>query len=93
MMTAHINKEAIALRFDVAENLSHQSWEELLDQLRSEHIPSLYQHRKRSHASIEPGSGKTLVVIYLTPKMVSVEQAEGILRHRNIDVHVEAENR
>lgn len=92
MMTAHVNEEAIVLRFESVDNLSHQGWEILLDQLRSEHIPSLYRNGKRSHASFEARTGKTLVVIYFTPKMVTVPQAKDILMQMGIDVQEKMQN-
>ena len=88
MMTAHVNADAIVLRFDFAGNLSPQQWEILLDQLRSEHIPNLYQTGKRLHMTVEPGGGITRAVIYLTNQTVTKDQAVDILHHWNIDVHV-----
>jgi hypothetical protein len=85
-MTAQVNSEAIVLRFNATENFSHQQWEILLDQLKSEYIPSLYATGRRSHASIEPGTGKTCVVIYFTSRTVNVDQAKEILHHWGFDV-------
>jgi hypothetical protein len=91
MMTAHVNNQGIVLRFDAADNLPNQQWEILLDQLKSEHIPSLYANGRRSHVSIEPGTGKTRMVIYFTTSTVTVDQAKDILHHWGIDVHNAAE--
>ena len=60
MMTAHVNADAIVLRFDFAGNLLPQQWEILLDQLRSEHIPNLYQSGKRLHVTAEPGGSQRM---------------------------------
>ena len=86
-MTAHVNSQGIVLRFDAADNLPSQQWEIMLDQLKSEHTPSLYANGRRSHVSIESGTGKTQVVIYFTSKTVAVDQAKDILHNWGIDVH------
>jgi hypothetical protein len=93
MMTAHVNKEEVVLRFEAASNLPRQQWEMLLDQLRSEHIPGLYQTGRRSHADIEPGTGMTRVTIYLTPKTATVNQAKDVLLHWGIEVPEDGESR
>lgn len=87
MRTAHVNEQAITLRYDFSENLNHQEWEVLLDQLRSRHLPGLYQAGKRAHAALEAGTGKTCVTIYLTPQTVSMDDAVAILHQFNFEVH------
>jgi len=57
MMTGACEFRGIVLRFGVHENLSSQAWEILLDQLRSEHIPGLYQNGKK----IDCNPGRALV--------------------------------
>jgi hypothetical protein len=83
MITAHVNKMAVVLRFAPADNLSHGKWEALLDELKSHYIPSFYQYGKRSHADFGE-SGKTRVVIYFTPKTVTLDEAIVILKKWNI---------
>ena len=92
MISARVNKQSIVLRFDGEENLPSQEWEMILDQLKSEHIPRLYQRGKSLHVSIEPDTAKTRVVIYLTDKTATKKQAIDVLRHWNIDVRDEAKN-
>jgi hypothetical protein len=92
MMTAHVNLEGIVLRFGVHENLSSQAWEILLDQLRSEHIPGLYQNGKRSIATPGSSPGIARVTIYFTPNMVTTDQAKDILHHWGFEVHEDAES-
>jgi hypothetical protein len=87
MKTAHVNEQAAVLRFDAIENLTPQAWEILLDELRSQHIPSYYQKGKRAHASIESVTGKTIVTVYLTPQTVTMDDAIAILHHRGFEVH------
>ena len=85
-MTAHVTKDQVVLTFEMAENLPPERWEMLLDELKSEHIPGLYQNGKRSHASFERGTGKTRVVIYLTSWTVAADMARATLQKWNIDL-------
>ena len=91
MITAHVNEMGIVLRFDSAsENLSHDEWESLLDELKSHYIPSSYGRGKRSYADFseirEGNAGRLRVVIYFTPKTGTLNEAVGILEKRNITV-------
>lgn len=87
MRTAHVNEAGIVLRYEFSENLTPQDWETMLDQLKSQHLPSLYQHGKRMHVAPDP-SGKCIVgTIYLTPQMVKIDSACDILHHWGFDVH------
>lgn len=86
MITAHVNEIGIILRFDSpADNLSGEAWEELLDELKSHYIPSFYQRGKRMHVDASP-EGKLRAVIYFTPQTVTMNEAIGILKRRNIKV-------
>jgi hypothetical protein len=86
MITAYLSEQGIDLRFDTfTENLSKQQWESLLDELKSHHIPGLYQQGARSHASLWP-SGQTHVMIYITPKTVTRDAALSILKKWNFTV-------
>lgn len=85
MMTAHVNKEAIALRFSMADNLRTQQWEMLLDQLKSVSLPSLYPAGRRM--VVVPEGAQTKAVIYLTSDTVTLDQAIDILHNWNIEVH------
>jgi hypothetical protein len=85
MITAHVNQMGIVLRFAPSDNLSHEKWEALLDELKSHYIPSFYQYGKRSHVD-STDSGKTRVVIYFTPRTVTVDKAIAILKKWNIQV-------
>jgi len=87
MVTAHVNEQGIILRFDTpSENLSLDGWEQLLDELKSHYIPSFYQYKKRMHVDFGGDSGKMRVVIYFTPKTVTIDEAVAILKKRNINV-------
>ena len=87
MITAHVNEQGIILRFDsLSENLSPDGWEQLLDELKSHYIPSFYQYEKRMHVDFGGDSGKMRVVIYFTPKTVTMDEAVAILKRRNINV-------
>lgn len=97
MITAHVNQSGIVLRFDsLSENLSHDEWESLLDELKSHYIPSFYARGKRAYADFsgvrEGSSGKLRVVIYFTPKTVTIDNAVEILRRRNFRVFDVREN-
>ena len=92
MMTAHVNEAGIVLRFNAPENLPSQSWVMLLDQLKSEHIPGLYQDGRRSIATPGIGPDMTKVTIYFTPKMVTIDQAKEILHHWGFEVHEDTES-
>lgn len=83
MMTAYVGKDQVVIWFPSAQNLSDEDWESILDELKSHPIPGLYQAGKRSHASLEPGR-ITRVVIYLTGKTVTSEEAKAALRKRNV---------
>lgn len=86
MISAHVNEMGIVMRFDSpADNLSSQAWDALLDELKSHHIPSFYQHGKRLHVDVSP-EGKLRVVIYFTPQTVTMDEAIAILKVRKIAV-------
>jgi hypothetical protein len=85
MMTAHVNREGIVLRFSVEDNLPTQQWEILLDQLNSVYLPSFYPTGKR--LVVMPEGAITKAVIYLTSDTVTLDQAIDILHHWNIEVH------
>jgi hypothetical protein len=85
MITAHVNQMGIVLRFTPSDNLSHEKWEALLDELKSHYIPSFYQYGKRSHVDFTE-AGETRVVIYFTPKTVTIDKAISILKKWNIQV-------
>ncbi|HKC01384.1 MAG TPA: hypothetical protein VKD23_21550 [Terriglobales bacterium] len=85
-MTAHVNEMGIVLRFYPANNLTHDEWERLLDELRSHYIPSFYQYGKRLHVDISPPEGQMRAVIYFTPQTVAMEEAIAILQRWNIQV-------
>lgn len=85
-MTAHINEMGIVFRFESPiENLSHDQWEALLDELKSHHIPSFYGTGKRSAVDVS-AEGQTRVVVYFTPQTVTIDQAIAILEKRKISV-------
>jgi hypothetical protein len=86
MITAHVNEMAIVLRYPQSDNLTHEQWETLLDELKSQHIPSLYPMGRRSYADVQTGSGQTRVVIYFTDKTVTMDDAIAILRKWKFDV-------
>jgi len=101
MITAHVNKMGIVMRFDSpADDLSSEAWESLLDDLKSHRIASFYQYGKRMHTDVsadgklrfvparKPRSTRRLrpILIYLTPKTATVDEAIAILRKRNIAV-------
>jgi hypothetical protein len=86
MITAKVNDMGIVLTFDSpADNLSRDGWEALLDELKSQYIPSFYRYGKRMHVDVSP-EGKHRAVIYLTHKTVTVDDAIGILKKRNMNV-------
>lgn len=86
MVTAHVNERGIVLRFDsLADNLSRDAWQKLLDELKSHYIPSFYQYGKRVHVDVS-AEGKTRAVIYFTPNTVTPDEAIAILRRWNIKV-------
>jgi hypothetical protein len=86
MITAHVNEMGIVLRFgSMADNLSHEAWDSLLDELKSHPIPSFYQHGKRLHIDWA-GEGMLRAVIYFTPQTVTLDEAIPILKKRNIEV-------
>jgi hypothetical protein len=89
-MIAHVNEEAIVLRFDSIENLPSKEWDALLDELKSHHIPGLYPYGKRS--SVDVSGPKPRVVIYLTSETVTMDQAIAILKKRHIEVFDAREN-
>jgi len=84
-MTAHVNEMGIVLRFNPTNNLTHDEWEMLLDELRSHYIPSFYQRDKRLHVDVS-AEGKMRAVIYFTPQTVSMDEAISILKKWNIEV-------
>jgi hypothetical protein len=90
VIVAHVNKMGIVLQYTLSENLSHEDWESLLDDLKSHYIPSFYQFGKRSYADFsgagEEFTGKVRVVIYFTPKTVAIDEAIGVLRKRGVEV-------
>jgi hypothetical protein len=90
MITAHVNKEGTVLRFPLSENLARGEWEKLLDELKSHYIPSFYQYGKRSYVDLggtkEGEAGQVRVVIYFTPKTVTMDEAIAILEKWNIKV-------
>jgi hypothetical protein len=89
MITAHVNEMGIVLRYAPSDNLTHEQWEVLLDELRSHYIPSFYQYGKRLHAELQDKQGESgymRVVIYFTPKTVTSDEAINILEKRNITV-------
>jgi hypothetical protein len=86
MIIAHVNEMGIVLRFgSMADNLSHEAWDSLLDELKSHPIPSFYQHGKRLHIDWA-GEGMLRAVIYFTPQTVTLDEAIPILKKRNIEV-------
>jgi hypothetical protein len=86
MITAKVNDMGIVLTFDSpADNLTPDGWDSVLDELKSQYIPSFYQYGKRLHVDVSP-EGKHRAVIYLTPQTVTIDDAIGILRKRNINV-------
>jgi hypothetical protein len=94
MITAHVNDQGIVLRFSsLTENFSPETWEKLLDELKSEYLPGFYQIDKRMY--VASGGGPQIdalpaalrVVIYFTPKTVDRSEAVGILSRYNVTVH------
>lgn len=86
MIKAHVNELGIVMRFDSpADNLSPEEWEALLDELKSHHIPSFYQHGKRMLVEVGP-EGKLRAVVYFTPQMVTMDDAIATLKKRKIAV-------
>lgn len=92
MITAHVNEQGIVLRFPLAENLGHDDWEKLLDELKSHYIPSFYQNGKRAYVDSAGSDGKTRVVVYFTSKTVTMDQAISILKKWNFEVFDVREN-
>lgn len=84
-MTAHVNERGIVLRFGGAGGLTHDEWEQLLDELRSHYIPSFYQYGKRLHVDVN-AEGQMRAVIYFTPQTVTMDDAIAILKNWNIEV-------
>lgn len=92
MITAHVNEMGIVLRFDApGDNLSHEAWEALLDELKSHYIPSFYPYGKRLHVDATR-DGRVRAVIYFTPQTVTMDDAIAILKKRNIEVFDVREN-
>jgi hypothetical protein len=86
MITAQVNEMGIVMRLDApSDNLSHDGWEELLNELKSHYIPSFYGYGKRMHVDAS-STGQIRAVIYFTDKTVTMEQAIPILKKRNIKV-------
>jgi hypothetical protein len=86
VMTAHVNEQHIVLRFaSIADNLSHDQWESLLDELKSHPIPSLYRDGERSAVS-PAGQGVMQVTVYFTPQTVTMDESIPILKKWNIEV-------
>ncbi len=86
MITARVNEMGIVLTVDsLWDNLTPEGWDGLLDELKSHYIPSFYQHGKRMHVDVGP-EGNPRAVIYFTPQTVTLDDAIGILRKRNIKV-------
>jgi hypothetical protein len=86
MIRAHVNENGIVIRIDsLAENLSPEAWEALLDELKAHHVPSFHQNGKRMYieASLQ---GTLKAVIHFTSETVSMEEAVAILRRRGIKV-------
>jgi hypothetical protein len=87
MITAHVNEQGIVLRLSrLSDNLSHDDWEKLLNELKSHYIPSFYQYGKRLYVELDPNAGMR-VVIYFTDKTVTMDEAIPILKKRNFEVH------
>lgn len=85
-MTAHVNEMGIVFRFESPiENLPHDQWEALLDELKSHYIPSFYGYGKRSTADVS-AEGQMRVVVYFTPQTVTIDQAIAILKKWKITV-------
>jgi hypothetical protein len=92
MITAHVNEMGIVMRFDsMADNLSNEQWNFLLDELRSHYIPSFYKYGERLHVDISP-QGKLRAVVYFTPQTVTMDEAIRILTRRGIEVDDVREN-
>jgi hypothetical protein len=86
MITAHVNEMGIVLRLDApSDNLSHDGWESLLDELKSHYIPSFYGYGKRMHVDVS-ATGQIRGVIYFTPNTVTMDEAIRILKKRNVEV-------
>lgn len=75
----------IVLRYSMADNLSPEAWDSLLDELKSHPIPSFYQRGKRVHVDFA-AEGMLRAVIYFTPQTVTMDEAIPILRERGIAV-------
>jgi hypothetical protein len=87
MLTAHVNEQGIVLRFSsLMDNLSHDDWEKLLNELKSHYIPGFYQRGKRLHVDLDPNSGMR-AVIYFTDRTVTMDESIPILKKWNFEVH------
>ncbi len=87
MIKAHVNEMGIVMRFDsMADNLSNDQWNSLLDELKSHYIPSFYQHGKRMHIDFNAQGGGMRAVVYFTPQTVSMDEAITILKKRGMEV-------
>jgi hypothetical protein len=88
MITAHVNELGIVLRLSrLSDNLSHDDWEKLLDELKSHYIPSFYQSGKRLHVDLDANTNQMRVVIYFTGSTVTMDEAIAILKKWNFEVH------
>lgn len=80
-MTAHVNEQGIVLRgYHPTSLLPRGFWNELLDELRSEHIPGRYPDGERMYIEAQRA------VIYFTANTVSPDEAETILQRRGFSV-------
>jgi hypothetical protein len=86
MIKAHVNEMGVVMRFDsMADNLSSDQWNSLLDELKSHYIPSFYQYGKRMHVDVTAQGGMRAVV-YFTPQTVSMDEAIQILKKHGMEV-------
>jgi hypothetical protein len=76
----------------MADNLSNAQWKALLDELKSQYIPSFYQYGKRMHVDFNAQGGGMRAVVYFTPRTVSMDEAVRVLRKRGIEVFDAQEN-
>lgn len=84
-LTAHVNDRGIVLRgLRPTSLLPEGFWDELLDELGSEHIPGLYPTGKRMIVDAERA------VIYFTENTVSPDEAQSILQKKGFTVFREA---
>ena len=92
MIRAVVKNMGIVLNLDSPlDNPSPDSWNALLDALKSQYIPSFYQYGKRMHVDVSP-EGKHRAVIYFTSHTVSVDEAIAILKNFNISIADVREN-